>query len=386
MTNENRAAFKAATKRVRDITDRAVSEGRGLTDTEQVTVDSSLAEAENLNQRAAADKARVQFSAVIAPRVTTQDTAAIVGGAFGVRAITPSTTGFARQEWSQDIVGSLDLPTFLDAIPNAVKHSITEPQLKVAVIRTDNVAAVYGAGAEVTAADPTTALVTLNPYRVATLTEVSREVVSAMPNSALTAFGNSLITSVRRQVENLALNGSGSSQPTGILNTSGAWGVALGGTIGNLDFISDAVEKVQRSGGQPTCIITSPAVVRELLQVKSATTGSNLPVIAAGAAQPFADGATGLVLNGLPVIVSTSVPANGGTAGNQSYLAILDGSALHYAFQTPSTGLSPVELARSTEGSEYFAKDLVAMRATARFDLAVANPLGLCIVSGITVA
>jgi HK97 family phage major capsid protein len=183
----------------------------------------------------------------------------------------------------------------------------------------------------------------------------------------------------------LALNGSGSSQPTGILNTSGAWGVALGGTIGNLDFISDAVEKVQRSGGQPTCIITSPAVVRELLQVKSATTGSNLPVIAAGAAQPFADGATGLVLNGLPVIVSTSVPANGGTAGNQSYLAVLDGSSLHYAFQLPSTGASPVELARSTDGSDYFAKDLVALRATARFDLAVAQPLGLCIVSGITV-
>ena len=95
---------------------------------------------------------------------------------------------------------------------------------------------------------------------------------------------------------------------------------------------------------------------------------------------------TGLVLNGLPVIVSTSVPANGGASGNQSYLAVLDGAALHYAFQSPSSGAAPVELARSTEGSDYFAKDLVALRATARFDLAVANPLGLCIVSGITVA
>ena len=383
-TDTNRVAFKAATTRVRTITDRAAAEGRGLTDTEQFTVDSSLAEADSLNQRAAADKARVQFAAVLAPRVTTQDTAAIVGGALGVRAITPSTTGFARAEWSQDIVGSLDLPTFLDAIPNAVKHSISEPTLKVAVITADNTAAVYAAGSAVSAADPTTVLVSLSPYRIATLTEVSREVVSAMPDSALRAFGDSLIVSVRRKVENLALNGSGSSQPTGILNTSGAWGISLAGTISNLDFISDAVEKVQRAGGQPTCIITSPAVVRELLQVKSAT-ASNLPVISAGAAQPFADGATGLVLNGLQVIVSTSVPANGGTAGNQSYLAVLDGSALHYAFQTPSTGVAPVELARSTEGSDYFAKDIVAMRATCRFDLAVANPLGLCIVSGITV-
>jgi hypothetical protein len=55
-------------------------------------------------------------------------------------------------------------------------------------------------------------------------------------------------------------------------------------------------------------------------------------------------------------------------------------------FQSPSLGAAPIELARSTEGSDYFAKDLVALRATARFDLAVANPLGLCIVSGITVA
>ena len=385
MNTEHRAALKAATKRAQVICDRAQDEGRGFTDSEQEQVNAALAEAQGIKVRAQADEARGKFSAVIAPRLNAPDTASIVGGALGVRAITPSTTGFARQEWSQDIVSSLDLPTFLDAIPNAVKHSITEPQLKVAVIADDNTAAVYAAGSAVTAADPTTTLVTLNPYRVATLTEVSREVVSAMPDSALRAFGNSLITSVRRKVEDLALNGSGSSQPTGILNTSGAWGVALGGTIGNLDFISDAVEKVQRSGGQPTCIITSPAVVRELLQVKSATSGSNLPVIAAGAAQPFADGATGLVINGLPVIVSTSVPANGGTAGNQSYLAVLDGAALHYAFQSPSSGASPVELARSTEGSDYFAKDLVALRATARFDLAVANPLGLCLVTGITV-
>jgi HK97 family phage major capsid protein len=384
MNTEHRAALKAATKRAQVICDRAQDEGRGFTDSEQEQVNAALAEAQGIKVRAQADEVRGKFSAVIAPRLNTPDTATIVGGALGVRSITPSTTGFARQEWSQDIVGSLDLPTFLDAIPNAVKHSITEPTLKVAVIRTDNTAAVYSPGAAVTAADPTTALVTMNPYRVASLTEVSREIVSAMPDSALRAFGDSLIKSVRREVEDLALNGSGSSQPTGILNTSGAWGIALGGTVSNLDFISDAVEKVQRSGGQPTCIITSPAVVRELLQVKSAAS-SNLPVISAGAAQPFADGATGLVLNGLPVIVSTSVPANGGTAGNQSYLAVLDGSSLHYAFQLPSTGASPVELARSTDGSDYFAKDLVALRATARFDLAVAQPLGLCIVTGITV-
>ena len=384
MNTEHRAAFNAARKRAQVICDRAQSEGRGFTDSEQEQVNAALAEAQGVKVRAAADEARDKFSAVIAPRLNTPDTATVVGGALGVRSITPSTTGFARAEWSQDIVGSLDLPTFLDAIPNAVKHSITEPQLKVAVITANNSAAVYAAGSAVTAADPTTALVTLNPYRVASLTEVSREVVSAMPDSALRAFGNSLITSVRRKVEDLALNGSGASQPTGILNTSGAWGISLGGTISNLDFVSDAVEKVQRSGGQPTCIITSPAVVRELLQVKSAAS-SNLPVIAAGAAQPFADGATGLVLNGLPVIVTTSVPANGGTAGNQSYLAVLDGASLHYAFQLPSTGASPVELARSTEGSDYFAKDLVALRATARFDLAVAQPLGLCIVSAITV-
>lgn len=385
MNTEHRAAFKAAMKRAQVICDRAQDEQRGFTESEQEQVNAALAEAQGIKVRAAADEARGKFSAVLAPRVSTQDTATIVGGALGVRSITPSTTGFARAEWSQDIVASLDLPTFLDAIPNAVKHSITEPSLKVAVITDDTTAAVYAAGSAVSAADPTTALVTLSPYRVATLTEVSREVVSAMPDSALRAFGNSLITSVRRKVEDLALNGSGSGQPRGILNTSGAWGIALGGTISNLDFISDAVEKVQRSGGSPSCIITSPAVVRELLQVKSAS-GSNLPVIAAGAAQPFADGATGLVINGLPVIVSTSVPADGGTAGNQSYLAVLDGASLHYAFQAPSTGASPVELARSTEGSDYFAKDLVALRATARFDLAVAQPLGLCIVSGITVA
>lgn len=385
MNTEHRAAFDAATKRAQKVCDRAQAEQRGFTDSEQEQVNAALAEAQGVKVRAAADDARSKFSAVLAPRVNTPDTATIVGGALGVRAITPSTTGFARQEWSQDIVASLDLPTFLDAIPNAVRHSITEPTLKVAVIADDANAAVYSAGAAVTAADATTVLVSLSPYRIASLTEVSREVVSAMPDSALRAFGNSLITSVRRKVEDLAINGSGSSQPTGILNTSGAWGIALGGTIGNLDFVSDAVEKVQRSGGAPTCIITSPAVVRELLQVKAATSGSNLPVIAAGAAQPFADGATGLVINGLPVIVSTSVPSNGGTAGNQSYLAVLDGAALHYAFQSPSTGAAPVELARSTEGSDYFAKDLVALRATARFDLAVAQPLGLCIVTGITV-
>jgi HK97 family phage major capsid protein len=383
--NTNHPELGSALNRVRKVAERAQAEGRGFTESEQAEVNTALADAKQVKNRLAADEARAQFAALLQPSDESQDTATIVGAALGVRSITPSTTGFARAEWSQQIVPSLDMPTFLDAIPNAVKHTITEPSLKVAVITDDYNAAVVAAGAAITAGDATTSLVTLNPYRVASLTEVAREVVEAMPNTALRAFGDSLITSVRRKVEDLALNGSGSSQPRGILNTQNAWGIALGGAMSNLDFIADAVEKVQRAGGQPTCIITSPAVVRELLQIKSATSGSNLPVIAANAMQPFANGATGLVLNGLPVIVSTSVPADGGASSNSSYLAVLDGGALHYAFQSPSSGGSPVELARSMDGSDYFAKDLIALRATARFDLAVANPLGLCIVSGITV-
>ena len=384
MTHAEKRA--AALADARAILETAKGAGRALTQQESNRIEALVADANHHKVAQAADDARAPFASVVRESTPKHDTALAVGAAFGVRAITPSTTGFGRAEWSQDIVASLDLPTFLDAIPNAIKHNISEPQLKVAVITADNTAAVYAAGAAVTAADPTTTLVTLNPYRVATLTEISREVVSAMPDSALRAFGASLITSVRRRVENLALNGTGSSQPRGILNTTGAWGIALGGAMSNLDFISDACEKVQRSGGQPTAIITSPAVVRELLQIKSATSGSNLPVISANSLMPFENGATGLVLNGLPVIVSTGVPADGGASGNASYLAVLDGSQLHYAFQSPSNGAAPVELARSTDGSDYFAKDLVAVRATARFDLAVANPLGLCIVSGITVA
>jgi HK97 family phage major capsid protein len=379
---EKRAAYLAD---ARQIIDTAKGAGRALTQQESNRIESLIADSKHAAVAQAADDARAPFAGVLRESTPQRDTALAVGAAFGVRSITPSTTGFARQEWAQGIVASLDLPTFLDSIPNAVKHNITEPTLKVAVITADASAAVVAAGAAATAADPTTALVTLNPYRVVQLTEVSREVVSAMPDTALRAFGESITKSVQRKVEALALNGSGSSQPRGILNTTGAWGIALGGAMSNLDFIADAVEKVQRSGGQPTAIITSPAVVREMLQIKSGTS-SNLPVLQANALQPFANGATGLVLNGLPVIVSTSVPADGGASGNASYLAVLDGAALHYAFQSPSQGAAPVELARSTDGSDYFAKDLVALRATARFDLAVANPLGLCIVSGITVA
>jgi HK97 family phage major capsid protein len=379
---EKRAAYLAD---ARQIIDTAKGAGRALTQQESNRIELLIADSKHAAVAQAADDARAPFAGVLRESTPQRDTALAVGAAFGVRSITPSTTGFARQEWAQGIVASLDLPTFLDSIPNAVKHNITEPTLKVAVITADASAAVVAAGAAATAADPTTALVTLNPYRVVQLTEVSREVVSAMPDTALRAFGESITKSVQRKVEALALNGSGSSQPRGILNTTGAWGIALGGAMSNLDFIADAVEKVQRSGGQPTAIITSPAVVREMLQIKSGTS-SNLPVLQANALQPFANGATGLVLNGLPVIVSTSVPADGGASGNASYLAVLDGAALHYAFQSPSQGAAPVELARSTDGSDYFAKDLVALRATARFDLAVANPLGLCIVSGITVA
>ena len=380
---EKRAAYLAD---ARQIIATAQGAGRPLTQQESNRIESLVADSKQAAVAQAADDLRAPFAGVVKQSESKRDIAQQVGAVFGVRSITPSTTGFARQEWSQGIVASLDLPTFLDSIPGAVKHNITEPTLKVAVITADASAAVVAAGAAATAADPTTALVTLNPYRVVQLTEVSREIVSAMPDSALRAFGDSITTSVQRKVEALAINGSGSSQPRGILNTTGAWGIALGGAMSNLDFIADAVEKVQRAGGQPTAIITSPAVVRKMLQIKSATSGSNLPVLQANALQPFANGATGLVLNGLPVIVSTSVPADGGASGNASYLAVLDGNALHYAFQSPSQGAAPVELARSTDGSDYFAKDLVALRATARFDLAVANPLGLCVVSGITVA
>jgi HK97 family phage major capsid protein len=316
----------------------------------------------------------------------TTEKAEAVRNAFGLRAITPSSSGFGRAEWSQSIVSSLDLPTFLTDLRGVVRHDITEPELKVAVITADNTAAVVAAGGSATIATPTTVLKTLSPYRVATIVEIAREVVEAMPDTALTSFGDSVVKSVQRKVEDLAINGSGSSQPTGILNTSGAWGLALGTAMTNLDFIAEAAYKVNSTGAKANTLLTSPKVAMKLLQLKSATSGSNLPLLAANAANPAATGiGTGETLFGLDIVISDSVPENGGAGGSASYVAVFDATQLHLAFQRPSTGTGVVELVRSSEGN-FFVTDTVGLRATARMDLTFANPLALCIVSGISVA
>ncbi len=131
----------------------------------------------------------------------TTEKAEAVRNAFGLRAITPSSSGFGRAEWSQSIVSSLDLPTFLTDLRGVVRHDITEPELKVAVITADNTAAVVAAGGSATIATPTTVLKTLAPYRVATIVEIAREVVEVYECYIKVDYNNDGIAELRRKTQ-----------------------------------------------------------------------------------------------------------------------------------------------------------------------------------------
>jgi HK97 family phage major capsid protein len=172
----------------------------------------------------------------------------------------------------------------------------------------------------------TLATITASVFTAAGLATISNQLL-ADSNPAV----DSLVTAdlAKRLValeETAFLNGSGTGQPLGLLNTPGIGATALATTpiLDLLDALLDSIAKVETAHGAPTGILMHPRTWTRILKARD-TQGAYY-IDPTGGPQDPRTGLRGPVktLWGYPVYTTNRMPTNKGTGTNESRIIVGD--------------------------------------------------------------
>jgi HK97 family phage major capsid protein len=172
----------------------------------------------------------------------------------------------------------------------------------------------------------TLATVTASVFTAAGLATVSNQLL-ADSNPAVDGLVTADLTKRLVALEEAAfINGTGTGQPLGILNTPGIGATALTSTavVDLLDAILDAVAAVETDHGAPSAILMHPRTWTRILKSKDAQGAYYIDP--AGGVQDPRTGLRGPVksLWGYPVVTSNRIPTNLGAGTNESRVIIGD--------------------------------------------------------------
>lgn len=174
--------------------------------------------------------------------------------------------------------------------------------------------------------DLTTTSISAGVYTVAGGQTIALQLVEQSPLNVDNVILQDLAADYARFLDaSVVLNGSGSGQPTGIMNLAGTTAIANSttGAVSLYSKVADAIQLIQTSRyANPTHILMHPRRWASLLAAVDSSnrplvvpSGSNFnPMGTAGA--PVVEGAVGYMI-GLPVVVDANVPTNTGTGTNQ---------------------------------------------------------------------
>lgn len=176
----------------------------------------------------------------------------------------------------------------------------------------------------------TLATVTASVFTAAGLATISNQLL-ADSNPAVDGLVTSDLTKRLVALEEAAfINGTGSGQPLGLLNTPGLGATALASTADDalLDAILDAIADVETNHGAPSAILMHPRTWTRILKSKDSSGAwllgnpqdlrpdvSGARTVARGPAK---------FLWGYPVVTSNRVPTNLGTGTNESRIVVGD--------------------------------------------------------------
>ena len=139
----------------------------------------------------------------------------------------------------------------------------------------------------------------------------------------------------------------------------------------NLDPIADAIAKVRAANAEPSAIVLTTRDWAALQKIKTADS-YNSPLLgdSANGASPR--------LFGIPVYTSSqlSVAQTHGTASDASSAYVFDGSQVVVGRRA--------DVGILIDPYSHSANDQTLIRATSRWDVAVAHPGAVCVISGIT--
>jgi HK97 family phage major capsid protein len=176
----------------------------------------------------------------------------------------------------------------------------------------------------------TLATVTASVFTAAGLATISNQLL-ADSNPAVDGLVTSDLAKRLVALEEAAfINGTGTGQPLGILNTPGIGATALTSTAvaDLLDAILDAVADVETDHGAPSAILMHPRTWTRILKAKDAQGAYYVGPSAPGESY-VTDARTGLrgprkFLWGYPVVTSNRVPINLGAGTNESRVIVAD--------------------------------------------------------------
>jgi HK97 family phage major capsid protein len=159
-------------------------------------------------------------------------------------------------------------------------------------------------GAALPDAGLTPSLVAVTPKKLSAYADLSNESVNDAASSAI--VGAALAQALARKVDAAFFTSGGAAAPPSL---AGATTLTLDATpTSGTDAYVDAAAQMEAAGATPTVVYLNPADWAVLAKIKEAT-GSAKPVLVASAG-PTA--ATARSLNGIPVEVSSGVPAGTG--------------------------------------------------------------------------
>jgi len=235
-------------------------------------------------------------------------------------------------------------------------------------ISTSTAAAFIAEGGSVGNSEPDFAQVTMTPKLLANKVAVTRELMIQSDPSVEQLIRNNMVRIFAAKIDNVALKGGGSNEPTGILGTSGIGDVSSGGTSGNANLTYGNVVDIMTEVSQDNALlgnlrwVTHPAVVGKLMQtLVAASTDSRM----------IMSGPDSMM--GYPVVQTTQAPSS------SPYSLIFGNFADLYVgfFSALDVLVDPYGSAGTATTNLYFYQDM---------DIAVAHAESFAAAQDVTVA
>jgi HK97 family phage major capsid protein len=226
--------------------------------------------------------------------------------------------------------------------------------LDVARLSADPTVATKAEGVAFDASDATWERVTLTAHTAGVYSLISNELAQDCMNVQI--FEQTLAKALANKIDYYALRGSGSAEPTGIVNYSGVNAVSSVGSPNWLDVLNAMKLNMADNGSKQGSYVISPATWYSLWALLSNSEANNHV--------------------GAPPVISENL-----TEYVTSQIA--DANAVVGDFTKCVVGMRQgISVEVSTDYK--FAENQTAIKATARFDIALSIPNHLCVLSGIS--
>lgn len=183
---------------------------------------------------------------------------------------------------------------------NGLQGNVAIPKISASTA-----AAFIAEGGSVGNSEPDFAQVTMTPKLLANKVSVTRELMIQSDPSVEQLIRNNMVRIFSAKIDNVAIKGGGSNEPTGILGTSGIGDVSSGGTSGNANLSYGNVVDIMTEVSQDNALlgnlrwVTHPAVVGKLMQTLVASSTDSRMIMS-----------TPDSMLGYPVVQTTQAPSS----------------------------------------------------------------------------